>query len=931
MTPERWQRIKDVFSAALEASPEKRPALLEKGCDGDPELLQDVERLLVAHDKSTPFLLDTNRARGERDSGSSAGIAHRRIGPYEVLRDLGRGGMGAVYLAERADGAYRTQVAIKLVPRELATAELVERFRNERQILAALAHPNIARLLDGGTTDDGIPYLVMEYVNGVAIDRYCDAHALGVPERLSLFRPVCAAVHFAHQNLTVHRDIKPANVLVTEDGTPMLLDFGIAKLLTPGLPASGKTATGFMMTPEYASPEQVRNEPLSTASDVYSLGVLLYRLLTGQLPYRISGDSLLDVIEAVRDQEPVRPSAVVRRLRGDLDNIVLRAMRKDPRERYASAEELSADIGRHLSGHAVLARPPTARYRVGKFVRRHKAGVAAAALLVSALVSAVVVTLRAARTARMERARAERRFDDVRALTGAFLFDFHDAIKDLPGSTAARKLVVQTALKYLDRIAVDSDAAADASLVRDLATAYERLGEVQGHYLASNLGENSNALSSYRKAVELWTQLGNLSNATVQDRVSLAEAHRRLAAQLAAAGDRVQALARAHRATEMSQALEQRAPRDLSVLHELSSDHALLGQLADDTYSADTPDYAGALEQYQSAVALDRRMLDLDPAGLPALRSLASDLEKVGSTRTSLGQFAGASDTLREALAMHSSIAARTGAVRDRRYVAVMHNRLAGLYATMGDYHRCLVQNAEGLEIYKKLFSEEPRNALLRQGLAIAYSNVGDAQSKLNLVADAGASLQEAVATMSPLSGPEANAMQRQIFAQMQLALGKHFSRAGQLGPAIDAFKAALAILGDTAGTRTARADGEIGLADAQLRSGRAADAAAGFTHALALAQTPATGDMEGLRNLASAYAGLGNVEFDAASRAEGGRRRPHLEHAAAYYRQSIEAWERIPAASRAAQARDAPPSAGLDVVARRMRAVRDEAQMQPR
>src|SRR5262245_61348954 len=339
----------------------------------------------------------------------------RRIGPYEVLSELGHGGMGVVYLATRADEQYQKRVALKLIRGGLDRDEVVRSFRRERQILAGLEHPNIARFLDGGTTEDGLPYFVMEYVEGRRLDEYCDARGLSTLERLKLFRAVCSAIEYAHRNLIVHRDLKPGNILVTAEGVPKLLDFGIAKITNAAVSATGETATstGLAMTPEYASPEQARAEAVTTSSDVYSLGVVLYELLTGQLPYRLKTRHPLNVLRAVCEEEPEKPSTAVgrtavmeateamtagapkpvrdperlrRRLKGDLDTIVLAALRKVPAQRYASVEACSEDIRRYIEGHPILAREPTFAYRAGKFLGRHWAAVgsAAAALLVVA-------------------------------------------------------------------------------------------------------------------------------------------------------------------------------------------------------------------------------------------------------------------------------------------------------------------------------------------------------------------------------------------------------------------------------------------------------------------------------------------------------------------------------------------------------------------
>jgi serine/threonine protein kinase/tetratricopeptide (TPR) repeat protein len=442
MRSEEWREVEELLDAALELGPAERREFVAH--IGAPALRREVESLLACETGADRFL-DAPALAFSADffGDGEAGRAGQHIGPYRVVRVLGRGGMGTVYLAERADGEFEQRVALKVVRRSFAGASLARRFRQERQILASLNHPNIARLLDGGISSDGEPYLAMEYVEGARIDEYAAARALSTVERLRLFRQVCAAVQYAHQNLVVHRDIKPSNILVTEDGVPKLLDFGIAKLLNPAdADAGAQTLTELgVMTPEYASPEQVRGESVTTATDVYSLGVVLYELLAGRRPYRVSSRQPEALARAVCEQEPERPSdsaiadggwrmadwrertkAFVSRrpqpsanpqsairhpqsLRGDLDNIVLMAMRKEPERRYASVAQFSEDIRRHLAGLPVVARGDTFRYRASKFVKRNKAGVAAAALVLLTLVGGLCAVAWQAREAR-EQARA---------------------------------------------------------------------------------------------------------------------------------------------------------------------------------------------------------------------------------------------------------------------------------------------------------------------------------------------------------------------------------------------------------------------------------------------------------------------------------------------------------------------------------------------
>ena len=418
----RWQQVETIFYAALEQTPAQRDAFLDQACSGDESLKREVQSLLAASGKTLSFLKDRVEAAAhtldEDEKGEAIG---RPIGPYRLLRVLGEGGMGCVYLAERADAAYRQQVAIKLLHAGFAqTQRMLLRFGAERQILADLNHPNIARLLDGGI-DNGVPYLVMEYVDGIFIDEYCKRNKLGTEARLHLFCTVCGAVEYAHKNLVVHRDIKPGNIMVNADGVPKLLDFGIAKLLAPDGTEVAQTRTvDRMMTPEYASPEQVRGESITTSTDVYALGVLLYELLSGRKPFHLETTSPIDVARAIYEQTPTAPSLVwksnpgsappdaARELSGDLDNIVLMAMRKEPARRYVSVGQLADDVKAFLGGYPVRARTDAWGYRSGKFIQRHKAAFVAAVVVAVALVAFGIGMGLLARKAQRERLGAER-------------------------------------------------------------------------------------------------------------------------------------------------------------------------------------------------------------------------------------------------------------------------------------------------------------------------------------------------------------------------------------------------------------------------------------------------------------------------------------------------------------------------------------------
>ncbi|MBV9958073.1 MAG: serine/threonine protein kinase, partial [Acidobacteria bacterium] len=473
MNSERWRQVEDLLNEALELDPaSRRKFVAEILAD---EVRCEVESLLAAEPDAEKFLAAPAVALSSSfflEEDVPDALAGQKIGSYKIVRELGRGGMGAVYLAERDDGKFQQRAAIKLLKRELNTADIRRRFAHERQILSKLEHPNIARLLDAGTTDDGLPFLVMEYVEGVPVDDYCAEKELTLTDRLQLFRTVCEAVAFAHRNLVIHRDLKPSNILVTQEGTPKLLDFGISKLLTPDFADdSSHTVTRLgAMTPEYASPEQLRGESVTTATDVYSLGVIFYELLTERRPFETKHHSAQELMQVIFETDPQRPSEALTRegsartkdqrpktkepkirtqtLRGDLDNIALKALKKEPERRYSSVEQFSEDIRRHLSDLPVLARPDTLSYRAAKFVNRNKVAVVAGLLIVLSLLGGILATVWQARRAEASRLRAERRFNDVRKLSNALLFEITPKIERLEGSTEARQALVTQSLIY---------------------------------------------------------------------------------------------------------------------------------------------------------------------------------------------------------------------------------------------------------------------------------------------------------------------------------------------------------------------------------------------------------------------------------------------------------------------------------------------------
>ena len=657
MTPARWQHVRDIVYAASQLEASRRASYLGEQCGPDRALREEVEELLEALGNSGGFLEEPPSSEREYpaaiDRAPSKHVG-RRVGVYQLLEEIGCGGMGEVYRAVRVDGEFEKQVAVKLVRGGWAAEFIVERFRQERQVLARLDHPNIARLLDGGTTEDGIPYLVMELIEGTPIDQYCRQHNLSVDERLQLFEEVCAAVHYAHQRLVIHRDIKPGNILVTAQGAPKLLDFGIAKIVDP---AGGSGTTLLLpMTPEYASPEQLRNEPVTTASDVYSLGVVLYILLTGRLPYDVDRRNMAEIIRAATDSEPERPSDALlrsgqvapliaktrRRLRGDLDTILLKALRKEPQQRYASVEQLTEDIRREMRGLPVAARRGSWNYRVGRFSHRHKLGVALAAVAFLAIVGGVGATMREARIAAANAQRAERRFNDVRALATSNLFELNDALEKLPASAPARHLLIQRALEYLDKLRAEN--AGDRELMREMALAYERIAELQGRFRGTGVGDVNSSVSSYRNALMLRSRLVEISHQDPGEILGELRLQADYTRSLLLAGRLQEALQSARSGLDLSRALRARKPHDPQAHIAYANAHLTLAWLLGGNGSGPNT------RQFDEAIAHDReaiQALEQSNAGDAAVRRrlavtrlvMASHYWKARAFEASLEQF----------------------------------------------------------------------------------------------------------------------------------------------------------------------------------------------------------------------------------------------------------------------------------------------------
>ena len=732
-----------MLSEALDLETGRRRQFLDSACEHDADLRAEVD-LLLAHqvdsenDPIEECAADAARFRLAQDVTRIGS----RIGAYKIVREIGHGGMGTVYLGERDDKQYRQQVAIKLINPGLGGETIRRRFRNEMQILADLNHPNIARLFDGGQTADGVPYLVMEYVEGSPINHYCNDRNLSTEQRLKLFCTVCDAVQYAHQHLVIHRDIKPGNILVTSEGLPKLVDFGIAKLLDNGKSIPDATATVMpFMTPQYASPEQVYGLSATTATDIYSLGVVLYELLTGRSPYRLKSRVPHELAQAILDQEPQR-----QRLKGDLDNIVLMAMRKEPQRRYASAQQFAEDIHRHLDGLPVRARQDTFSYRAGKFIRRRKLAVAAAALILLTLLVGIITTAWQARVARAERARAERRFNEVRQLANSIVFEVHDAIVNLPGSTQARALIVERGLNYLDSLA--QDAAGDRGLQRELAAAYEKLGAVQYTPSVAHLGDLEGALQSHRKAAALREALVAADPNNRDYRRELLDSYWFIATLLGKQGDSQRELQMLRQQLPARQELAAAEKTDFVDRYNLAGTYAYIGSL-----SMKMGDVQGALENQREALKIRETLVELDPNAARSRRALTISYEYLGLATDLAGDTKGALELQQRGLEMRESLVAADPLNTDLRLMLIESHRYVGdLFFKLGDLQQASAHYQKQLSMNEEMVAADPANAQFQSNKAVALTKVGDIAARSKRTAEALSKYNEAFRILEKLS-----------------------------------------------------------------------------------------------------------------------------------------------------------------------------------
>ncbi len=767
MTPERFARIDELFNAALDLPAPKRRSFLENECGDDAELLKAVSEMVLA-DEDPDEAIDNALVHGAQAWAivTEEQVIGQRLGPYRLTGFLGRGGMGAVYRATRDDSAFQKEVAVKVLRGGVDTRSVLRRFEQERQILARLEHPHIARLLDGGTGDNGLPYLVMEFVeDGITVTQYCSEAALSLERRLLLFLDICSAVGYAHQLLIVHRDLKPGNILVDKSGSVKLLDFGIARVLSDTADQTLTVAGAQMLTPEYASPEQVRGEPVTTATDVYSLGIILYELLTSKKAQPIEETSLAGIARAVCETMPMRPSQAIedtggpvrgKDLRGDLDNIILKALHKDRERRYASVERFAEDIRAHLQGLPVKARPDSFGYRASKFLKRNRLAVisgTAAALLLTG--TTFLLWLQVQKT--------RRQFEQVRQLSNSFLFDFYDAVAGLPGGLKARQMVVEKGLQYLEPLAAES--ASDPALAREVGLGYERVGDVQGNPLDSNIGDTKGALVSYAKSIALLEHAWQEEGRNVAGRKDLQRAYYKLGSLQRFASNTKGALESFQRAIQHGEVYVKESAGDVAGMRQLARAHDQMGRMAS---------VIGVEEGRQSAeraVQIREELIFKGIGDRAALGELASSYATLGTVLARMGKLDNALEAYKKSLMMQERIAAmKPDDVAAQRTVMIAMSHVGD---TLGNSHMLnLGRFAESAVIYGKvvdkgrwLVSVDPRDRKAQLDLAFGLLRWGNVLRAAGDFAKSGRATEESRQLMEGLlrDDPENNRLAQNL------------------------------------------------------------------------------------------------------------------------------------------------------------------------
>lgn len=804
MTEQDREKINDVVADALALDADARPAFLLRAGLTEQELAEARSLLSVADGAAS--ILDAPALEFSKDflvETDTESLTGKTIGPFTIIRELGHGGMGAVYLASRKVGDKDQLLALKLLKREMNSSLFRQRFEQEREILATLNHPNISSLVDFGAAEDGTPYFAMEYVDGLPIDEFCSRNKYGCDDRLSLFQKVCSAVSSAHRSLVVHRDLKPSNILVTSDGTPKLLDFGISKILSSaeGQDEAATVTRLGAMTPGYASPEQLNGESVTTATDIYSLGVILFELLSGHRPFEEKERDLNRILRAVAEDDPPPPSSKAdtgqiaekrvplssedrpdeartlpnpvrletgresvkekgpitalrpQEIRGDLDRIVLKSLQKEPERRYLSVDAFSEDIGRFREGRPVTARPSSLLYRTGKFLRRNRPMAIVGALLALAIVAGIIATLWQARVAATERARAERRLADVRELANSFLYEITPEIERLPGSTPAKVKLVSRALEYLNRLSADPNAGSDPEILRETARAYHMVGDVQGNPMAPNIGDSKGAKVSFQKALDIRLGLLERSPNDVALIAGLADDYQMLGLLESYGDDIEKAAPLLDRALELRKQVIAMDPADFEARRKLALTVRQRGYIP--FYDGDNK---AAIEYYRQSLDLFERLHAEQSDNDDVALDLYYCYVNIGEAQGWDGEYKTAAESIDKGLGPIETIAARHPLDRTfQRTLGLAYSKRADSHADLEEYDRGVAMFGKALEVAKKTSEGDPTDLMAKRDLALAYKKLGECQENAKQLDASLLSIESALAVFSELRAADPN------------------------------------------------------------------------------------------------------------------------------------------------------------------------------
>lgn len=753
-----YLEVKRLLAEALSEPHDARSAILDRASCA--AVREEVVALLAEHERDPEFLENSDAAVSIDDAQSpTIGLPEDfsfdprpdSIAGFQLGEKVGEGGMGAIYAAEQIEPVRRS-VAIKFIRSGSATPELRARFRIEYQALSIMNHPGIAQIYDAGLTDEQTPYFVMEYVDGQSLTEFCDSSRASLRQRLELFVTVCRAVQHAHQKGVIHRDLKPSNVLVTlVDGrpSPKIIDFGVAKSLAASKDDGPRTTRygQFLGTPEYMSPEQSASDDVDTRADVYSLGVILYELLVGELPFdpqALRSSGYAEIQRVLQEVDPPRPSlrlstatarsdgiasrrmvgarSLRKQVRGDLDWIAMRALRKDRSERYQSASELADDIARQLRGEWVHARPPSVAYRLRKLAVKHRAlaGIAFATVATLIVISALYVETRAARQ------QAERRYREVRELVDSLIFEIHDEIATLPGSTTARERLVARAIQYLESLR--DDAREDPSLRTEIGQAYLRIGDAQGHPAGPNLGDTLGALESYRIALEAFRAVAEESNASSRDRSSRDEANRMTAMALDKIGEVSHVLSRTEDAAQsFMAAFEIRKSRyqadsdSFPVRADLARSHNRMGLIA-----AVSGRLEDALTHYARAISLEAALLEEQSGHEEVGRAYAVNWMWKGTVEVEFGELVAGLESFEFAIERFESLRrAAPQNIRLSRDLSVTYGRYVNALLRADRMEDALRWTETSQRMNREIMAADPFNVDARRQLALGYQRQG--------------------------------------------------------------------------------------------------------------------------------------------------------------------------------------------------------------